>query len=327
MKIGLISTGGTIASRRDQASGLLMAGEQTGEELLEQCDIASLSQSHSVHVHSYLQVPSNCMSFEQVFALKQFIQKLHEEDGYEAFVVTHGTDTLEESCFLMDLIWDQEAPIIFTGAQISPTESNTDAFANMRHALLLAASPESARRGALICFDGQILPAKDASKVHTASVRGFAAPYLGPMGVIDRGRVRYFAPPAPRKAFACSGYFPKVAIVQEHLDIDPQVYAFHAEHGAKGIIIEGYGRGHSSVPSAKAIDALTKKGVQVVVTSRCLAGEVAPVYGYIGSLQDLMQRGALDGSDFKAKKARILLMLMLANEYTPEAMQDCFSTL
>ncbi len=322
-KIAMLSTGGTIASKVDKTTGKLMAGEQTGEELLAACNISDLGKSTEVTVHSVFQVPSNRMRFENNLELLEIIRGL-EKEGYEGYVITHGTDTMEESAYFLSLLWEGDHPIVFTGSQFSPTDNNTDAYHNIANALLTAACADSLGMGVMIAFNDRIYAAEYVEKVHASNIAGFASPRSGPIGIVDFGKVHYFTKPLCRTVYQLKKPLPKVEIVREYMNMDASVIDYFVSNGTEGIIVEGFGRGHTEMASTERLKEAMKKGVIVVDTTVCPDGEVAEVYGYIGSVNDLMKAGAINGHDCSGKKARIKLMVLLASGIEKDGIQAEF---
>lgn len=322
-KIALISTGGTIASKVDTKTGKMMAGLQTGEELLAQCNLADMDKDVGITINSLFQIPSNQMTFEKNLIIYQTMKQM-EKDGYSGFVVTHGTDTLEESAYFINLLWDSELPVVFTGSQFSPTVNNTDAFHNISNALLVASSPTSKGMGVLVAFNDRIFSSQYVTKLHASNIDGFGAPRSGPLGIVDYGRVHYFQKPIQREVFKIENSLPKVEIISQYIGMDASIFDYYILNGTRGLIIEGYGRGHSSLETAEKVKKATGQGIIVVVTSTCIDGEVAPVYAFRGGLNDLLLQGAISGYDYMPKKARIKLMVLMASGLKEEEIKKKF---
>src|SRR5699024_5081520 len=152
-KIVMISTGGTIASKRNPETNLLTAGLLTGEELSAKCQ---LSEEIDLEVVSAFQVPSNRMSFETLEILKEKVEDVFSDEAVDGIVVTHGTDTLEETAYFLDLTIADHRPLVITGSQRGPDEIGTDAFVNLRQSIMLAASEQAHNMGALVLFNERI---------------------------------------------------------------------------------------------------------------------------------------------------------------------------
>lgn len=313
-KIALLTTGGTIASKVDDNTGKLMAGQQTGEEIFSKCNLSHLKGKIDITVESVYQVPSNQMSFEKLQILLNRINELKNK-GFDGFVITHGTDTMEESAYFMSLISSGLEPIVFTGSQVSPTENNTDAFSNLSNAITVAASDFSKGLGTIVVFNDKIFTAQYVTKVHASNIDGFDSPRNGCIGIVDSGKVHYFSRPFHYENYDIMKKFPKVGIFKECIDNDPEIIDYYISNGYEGIVVEGYGRGQTNIDSRDKLIEAIEKGIKVVVTTTCPNGEVAPVYGYIGSFYDLLENGAINGKDYTSKKARIKLMLLLSGDY------------
>ncbi len=324
MKIALLSTGGTIASKVDPETGKFMSGAQTGEELLSKCRLDKLDKDVEIIVKSVFQIPSNAMTFNYNKILFDTMKELVKE-GYEGFVITHGTDTMEESSFFMSLLWDEDFPVVFTGSQFSPTESNTDAFHNISNALLVASSKESKGMGVLVAFNDRIFAAQYVTKMHASNINGFAAPRSGLLGVVDFGRVHYFHKPLHREYYQLTSELPKVEIIKQYIDMDENIVDHYLSQGVKGLVIEGYGRGHTNPRLVEKLQEALDKGIAVVITTTCIDGEVEPAYKFKGSVDDLLSRGAINGRDYMPKKARIKLMVLLAKGIQKDQLQSKFN--
>lgn len=322
-KIFVLSTGGTIASRVDQQSGLLMAGEQTGEELLSHVNLNSLDDIE-IKTVSVFQVPSNQITYSHITKLFELMENFLNNENASGFVITHGTDTLEETSYTLSLLWRHHIPVVITGAQVAPTENNTDAFHNIECAILAAANPESCKFGVIVVFNDQIFDPKYVMKNHSSNIQGFEAPDTGPLGVVDNKQVRYFVSRSERETYPMPSALGNVSIVKEYMGIDSKIYDLWFENGVSGIIVEGFGRGHVTVPSAIEIENIIKKGVIVIICTSCIRGAVASVYGFKGSLSHLIEIGALSGRDYASKKARIRLALLLGNGYSMEQIKNSF---
>lgn len=313
-KVILLSTGGTIASIEDSETGLIMAGKQSGEALLSQCNMTYIKKYDiQVDVISIFQIPSNQMNFENCFTLIKKMEQLLQEQSIDGFVITHGTDTLEESAYFTSLYWNFDIPVVFTGAQFSPTENNTDAFHNITSAILVAAHNNSQKVGVTVVFNDHILSARYATKSHASNIDGFSCPKTGPLGIIDFGRVHYFHIPTYKETYSIPNRdLKKVELIKSYVGMNTGVFDYFINEGISGLVIEAFGRGHVDLDTAKGIERATVQGLSVVITTTCANGEVATVYGFQGGLNDLLKKGAISGGDYNSKKARIKLIALLS---------------
>lgn len=324
MKCVVLSTGGTIASRVDPETGLLMAGEQTGDELLANCDLPPGVGTEEVVVESVFQIPSNQMTFQKLLFLLDRMM-VYAEQGAQGLVITHGTDTLEESAYFLSLLWPYDIPVILTGSQVSPTEPDTDAYSNIGDAVLAAVSPDSRGRGVLLGFNHYLYLPKFAVKIHASDRHGFDAPGCGPVGFIDQDQITYYYPPSAAAVIQRPERLVRVELVKSCMGLDPGLIDFYKnDPGVAGLVVESFGRGHTSPAVAEHIERFAASGRPVVITTTCHAGYVAPLYGYAGSLNDLQTKGACSGGNYQPKKARILLMLLLSAGEDADAIAEAF---
>lgn len=311
--IALLTTGGTIASQEDEKTGLQIAGVITGEALFAASGIDVSTLGFEVSVHSVFQLSSSALTYARRDELIRKMERLRAE-GAGGFVITQGTDTMEEVVYYLALHWPYDEPVVVTGSQIHPAAHNTDAFHNLFTSLQVAADDRSIGRGVQLVFNNFLLDARYVTKWHTANINGFGAPQCGPSGIIDEGQVYYYAAPRTRRTLplpAGDHAEHRVEIVPCYVDMDPAVIDFWQQQGVAGLVVDGFGRGQVTVPLADKLKKAAKEGLPVVITSACLAGFVAPIYGYDGSFGDLLANGIIGGGDFAAKKARILLHALL----------------
>lgn len=309
-KVILISTGGTIASKVNPETGLLTAGLMTGEELSSMCDLPS---SINVEVLSLFQIPSNRMTFNNLEILKEKIEELFENKNIDGIVVTHGTDTLEETAYFLDLTIADSRPVVITGSQRGPTVLGTDALVNLRQSILLAANDEAANNGLLVLFNERIYSAKYIKKQHASNVDGFTSFGFGYLGIIDQNTVRFYQRPLKRETFQMETNLPEVEIVKCSLGSSGHFIRHATDIGIKGIVIEAPGRGHAPPSIMESVKYAIAKGVKIVLTTSAEEGEVKVVYDFPGSAYDMKNSGVILGNDYDSKKARIKLAVLLAS--------------
>lgn len=308
-KIVMLSTGGTIASKRNPETGLLSAGVFSGEELSNMCDLPA---NIDVEVQSVFQIPSNHMTFEHLFTLKEKIEEVFKRKDIDGVVVTHGTDTSEETAYFLDLVISDVRPVVVTGSQRGPTVLGTDAFVNLRQAILLAAHPESRNTGTIVLFNERIFSARYVQKKHASNVDGFTSFGYGYLGIVDQEKVSFYQKPVKRETYSIQNQLPNVELVKCTLGSDGKFIDCAVEYGAKGIIIEAPGRGHAHPNILESVKKAVAKGVLVILTSSTEEGEVKTVYDFPGSAWSLQNEGVLLASDYDGKKARIKLAVLLA---------------
>ncbi|MFT3688534.1 asparaginase [Paenirhodobacter sp.] len=317
--VRLIATGGTIASQEDHAGGPVNAG-LAGDRL-----IASLHEplgGITVDVEDFRAVGSYALDLSTVHALCGRIAAALADPAVAGVVVTHGTDTMEESAFLADILVASDKPVVFTGAQRHAGVPDTDGPRNIADALRVAACPDM--RGAAIVFEGDIHPAREVSKTHTARTDTFRSAGLGKIGEVDRGAVHLYRQPRPRLHVAAPR-LAEVELIAAGLGAAPGYLEYCAANGTPGVVIAAFGRGNLPQGWAAAVARLTARGGPVVIASRCPEGRTAPVYGKDSGGTTLAAAGAVFSGDLSAVKARLLLSALLGAGAGPEAIAAAFA--
>lgn len=286
--------------RPDPATGKLVPATNL-DELLESL---AWADAPTLELDDFVSVPSFDMHGALALSLARRVLE-HRAPT----VVTHGTDTMEETVFLIDrLLPDDGPPVVLTGAQRAADEADRDGPRNLRDAIRVAASPEAGGRGAMIVFAGEIHAARDVRKVHTSAVRAFASPGHGPIGHVDGGQVHFSRRPERRPPLPVPEELAPVDLIRLHAGSDARFLRAAVESGARAIVLEGTGRGNANDQVVEGVREAVADGVTVVVCSRCVAGRVEPVYGRGGG-RDLAEAGAVFAGDLAGPKARVLLQL------------------
>jgi L-asparaginase len=304
-RVHLLATGGTIASRR--TDGGLSATTPATELLAAVGPLPGLE----VTVSDLTTVPSFALTGADVRGL---VREVHRQlaDGVDGVVVTHGTDTMEESAFLADLVHDDPRPVVFTGAQRPFDAPAPDGPANLADALRVAADPAARDLGALLVFDGVVLAARGVRKVETLRSAAFGAPGRGPVLRVDGGAVVPLARPPrpPTLSLDLDAELPRVDVVACYQGTDAALLRAAVAAGAAGVVLEAFGAGNVPPPVAAAAAELVADGVPVLVCSRVPSGSVAPLYA--GGGASLARDGALLGGDLSPWQGRLLLAAALA---------------
>ncbi len=269
---------------------------------------------------AYATVASSAMRLDDVVGLTRKLRGWADAAGSEAVgvVVTHGTDTLEEVAYGVDLLWDRDLPVVFTGAMRPGDATSPDGAANLLAALRTAAEPGAGTDGVLVVLDDRIHLASAVRKTHTSDLGTFASPTLGPVGYVVEGRprlvlrrrVRPVALPTPAGTLAD---WP-VALLTATLGDDGRLLAAVAATDVRGLVVEGLGGGHlpPDLAASPTLADLVARG-PVVLASRTGAGETLQgTYGFPGSEADLLARGLLPAGTLTGPRARVLVTLALA---------------
>lgn len=308
-KVSVITTGGTIASKPIE-SGMLNSGAITGEEL---ADLCQLPEEIEIKIIDVFQLPSMHIGFNEMIKIRDVILEEFKDPNVSGVVVTHGTDSLEETAYFLDLTIDDERTVVITGSQRSPFEVGSDVFSNLSNSILVASEPITYGSGTVIVFNERIYSAKYVRKVHSSNLQAFDVFGHGYLGIIDSGIVRVYQKPVNREVYTNFDDVVKVDIVKCYAGATGTVIDAFVKEGAKGVILEGVGRGQVSPYMMPSIEQAVKNGVTVVVTTSAEEGRVYPVYDYLGSAADLMRAGVILGGDYNSKKARIKVAVLLSS--------------
>lgn len=305
----MITTGGTIAARPLPSGEVVVAA--SSEELL--ASVPEVGRIAEVWVEELFRIDSSLMTPQKMLAIARKVRPL-DEGCLSGFVVTHGTDTMEESAYLVDLLHAGEKPVVFTGAQRDATDRDADGPRNLVDAIRVAASPAARGAGAVIAMAGRIDAARDATKVHTSALAAFSSLERGKLGEVEGETVRVFrSRPRPDNLSRTNSMEPRVALVKMAAGMDGTFLRAAREAGAAAVVLEAFGLGNANHEVLAEVERSVSSGVPVVVVSRVPSGSIAPVYGDGGG-HDLREAGAIFGGNLSGQKARILLMVALAAE-------------
>jgi L-asparaginase len=323
-KVVLISTGGTIASRFDPQSGRTVASAR-GEDLLAQ--VPELASVCDLEIDDFATVSSFDMSVGLAFGLARRSNRQLARPEVAGVVVTHGTDTMEESCYLADLLLESEKPAVFTGAQRAHDDPLPDGPKNLRSAARTAVAPEAAGLGAVICFADQIHGARDVTKVSTSALAAFHSYDKGALGEVDGARMILHRRPTRRRTFRLD-QMPELQIplFRLALGFDVKIVERLLDLGVDGLVVEAFGRGNAPAALVPVVERAVGMGLPVVITSRCPTGRVEPIYGKGGG-KDLLDAGAIFAGDLRGPKARLLLLVLLAAADTRARIREVFAEL
>ncbi|MEP7457398.1 asparaginase [Phyllobacterium sp. SB3] len=306
-KIVLITTGGTIASRHDPRTGdsIAIVG---GDEL--RSSLHGEIKEIDLEVEEFSNIGSYSFDLPHAFRLAQRIQVHLNRDDCTGVVVTHGTDTMEESAYLADLTVISDKPVVFTGAQRSADIPDADGPRNIEDAIRLAASEKARGLGTMIVFEQEFHAARDATKSHASRTDTFGSAEHGKLGEVDGDEIIVSRKPVLRKTYKVKNLVSEIELIKLAMGTTDSYLRFAATSGARAIIIEAFGRGNATPSVARAIPEIVSYGLPVIITSRCTKGRVKPVYGNGGG-RDLERGGAIFAGDLSGPKARILVSVLL----------------
>ncbi|MFF3859257.1 asparaginase [Streptomyces sp. NPDC002209] len=304
-RIVVISTGGTIASRW-QGSGF--AADADGSEVMA---TAPLPEDVTVEVVDLFSVNSPRLTTAHQLTLLRTVHEVLADPDVDGIVVTHGTDTLEESAFLVDLHHHDPRTVVFTGAQRPMGTADGDGPGNLYDALLTAATTRGL--GVLIAFGGRVHAARGTVKTQAVALDAFADPSAELFGKIGFGKVTMLRTPQrpePLPLPAMPELPPRVDMVMHHADGDPVLLNAALAAGARGVVLIGTGAGNATPEIVAAVKGAVARGVLVALTTRVAAGPVTEIYTHGGAV-DLVAAGAVPTGTLRAPQARIAVLSAL----------------
>ena len=304
-RVHVVATGGTIASTPGEEGA---APDLSGEDLLDA--VPELESHADLSVESVARLPGFDMDLATMAAVGERARAA-AADGADAVVVTHGTDTMAETAYFLDLTLSLSVPVVLTGAQRRLDEPSSDAPANLLGAVR-AATHDRVDQGVFLAFDDRLHPARDVRKVHTHRLAAFASPNDGPVATLARAGPRFHREPRSESvSIPTDETDARVEMVVSAAGADGRQIERAVEEGVDGLVVAGTGLGNATSELGEAVVEAIEAGVPVVMTSRCGVGSTGAVYGTPGGGRTLRAAGAIPGGDLPPWKARIKLTLAL----------------
>jgi L-asparaginase len=310
-RVLVVTTGGTIASRRDPLTGAVTTAA-SGEELLD--IVPQAAEIADLELRNFASVSSWNMTPPMMFELAQLLNGELARSDLAGAVVTHGTDTVEETSFLVDLVLRTDKPVVFAVAMRNLSELGADGPRNLLDAVTVAASPASCGYGSMLVVNQAVHAARYVTKTHTVNPDAFESPDFGPLGLMAHDGVRYLRPPFKRKPLNLKDIESEVFLHKATSGADDRPLKWAISVGYKGIVIEGSGAGNVPASVLPGIRAAIDAGIPVVLTTRSIRGFLSPTYGSGGAAGggwDLAQLGVIFADHLPSQKARIKLMVAL----------------
>ena len=304
----IVTTGGTIAEKIDSETGASVPA-LSGAELIEA--VPSLSDVANIKVVNFSNIDSSQMTPELWYELSKTVDNILEDTGIIGVVVTHGTDTMEEGAYFLDLTLASDKPVVFVGSMRNASDLSPDGPANLLNGVIQVCSQEARDWGVTVTLNQYINSAKDVRKTQTTNVQTFFSGDKGYLGYISNGKVYRLNDRLYRQRLPLPQELPKVVLISTYAGADGSLVRYAVDSGAKGLIVEGVGSGNVNEATYEAIEYAIDKGVPVVLTSRVYYGRVYPIYGGPGGGLTLEKSGVILAGNLTGSKARILLMLAL----------------
>ena len=324
--IKVLATGGTIAgAQAAQSDAGYKSGTFSVNDLIKA--VPQLTNVAELSGEQIANIGSQTMNHDVWLKLAARCNELLAQDDVDGIVITHGTDTMEETAYFLSLVVHSDKPVVLVGSMRPATAISADGPINLYNAVALAASPEAKGRGPLVVLNDTIHYAREAQKMHTTRMDTFQSPNRGIAGMMNTGKAFFYSMNTTRlgakSEFSVDGKsvgdLPRVEIIYSYANLGPEVVDFLVSQGVKGIVLDGVGDGNTTDAALAALEKAAKKGVAVVRCSRTGSGVVDR---NVEINDDKL--GFIAGMELSAQKARILLMLGLMQTDETKKLQQYF---
>lgn len=312
-KILVLHTGGTISMQADDSGAVVTSQENPMNH------VSNPLEGVEVHALDFFNLPSPHIKPKHMLALYQKIKE--EANHYDGFVITHGTDTLEETAYFLDTMEVPHKPIVLTGAMRSSNELGSDGVYNYLSALRVASDNKAADKGVLVVMNDEIHAAKYVTKTHTTNVSTFQTPTHGPLGLIMKYEILYFKTAEPRVRFDLDRIQGLVPIIPVYAGMTEELLDLLPVDQLDGLIIQAFGAGNVPKETSQKLNALIQEGLPIALVSRCFNGIAEPVYAYEGGGVCLQKAGVFFVKELNAQKARLKLLIAINAGLTGEELR------
>ena len=320
-KILVVFTGGTFSMMIDESTGGAVP-RYSGSELMEM--IPEANSLAEIECFDFGKYPGPHVTPELMLDLSKKIIKKLQADNYSGVIVTHGTDTLEETAYFLDLTVRTEIPIVVIGSMKNSSELDWDGPRNFIDALHICLNENSKKMGVLVCLNGEINAASEVTKIFSDSVESFKSLDFGTLGFVQNGKVIFNRLPRYLETIETDKINTNVDLLTVYAGMNEKFFKFSADRKVDGIIVEALGVGNVPPPAFDGIKYAVEKGIPVVLTSRCPAGETDDIYSYPGAGKHLHNLGVIFSDYLNGQKARIKLMVVLGLTKDPEKIRKYF---
>lgn len=325
-KVRILATGGTIAgSQMSQGEFGYKSGTFKVEDLI--AAVPGMSDLAVLSGEQVANIGSQDMNDQIWLKLAKRVNEVLKSSDADAVVITHGTDTMEETAFFLNLVVKSDKPVVLVGAMRPATAVGADGPANLYNAVAVAADPKARKRGVLVVMNDEIHNARNVEKVNTINVMAFRSPERGPEGLVNTGKIAWLE--ASTKRHTTNSEFsvdkleklPRVDILYAHANMSADLIDAAVRAGAKGIVIAGVGDGNMTQEALKVLENQRKKGIVVIRSTRLYTGPVLR-----NSEVDDDKAGFVASGEFNPGKSRVLAMLALTKTNDPRKVQEMFNT-
>ncbi|MGL4570945.1 MAG: asparaginase [Clostridium sp.] len=320
-KVAVVFNGGTISMKVDDRIKAAVPS-LSGEQIMAM--VTGIEEYAEVINYNFSSLPSPHMTPKIMLELSNFIQELADREDISGIVITHGTDTLEETAYFLDLTVKTKKPVVVTGAMRSSSELGYDGPFNLATSICTAISDKSRGRGVIVCFNGELNDAREVTKANSMALSAFRTPNFGPVGIVDNNQVIFYRKGQKGGKFEPKSMDKDVALIKCVAGMDSSYIDFVIDNGIQGIVLEAMGRGNIPPTMVPGVKRAIENNIPIVMVSRCFEGRVYESYGYEGGGKHLMDLGVIFGDNMPGQKARIQLLVAINADKNTDEIREMF---
>ncbi|QQZ11005.1 asparaginase [Heyndrickxia vini] len=316
----IVHTGGTISMFEDSKTGAVKPGNENPLST----QTKGLNNLANLIIKEPFNLPSPHITMKEMLQLKTLIEQEVNQNTIDGVVITHGTDTLEETAYFLDLTIDLEIPIVVTGAMRSSNEIGSDGLYNLITSVRVAACDDANGKGVLVVLNDEIHTAENVTKTHASNVSTFQSPQYGPIGIITKQGVFFHNTPTHKEKYHIDQMSKRVALLKAHAGMDSLLFNAIRDLKYDGIVIEALGQGNMPPDTVLGIKSLIETNIPTIIVSRCFNGIAQDIYGYDGGGKQLKELGAIFSNGLNGQKARIKLLIALSQTNDMKVIEEIF---
>ncbi len=304
-KVLVLHTGGTISMTQEKDGAISLSSHHPLQETMD-----LLPQNIEVVVEETFNLPSPHITPKEMLVLKNRVEKAQTE-GFDGVVITHGTDTLEETAYFLDISFKKEIAVVLTGAMRSSNELGADGLYNYVQAIITASDDKSRDQGVLVVMNDEIHAGRFVTKTHTTSVDTFRTPTFGPIGIISKRQVIFLKEVVEHHSLSITEVSGKVILLKAYAGMDAMLFDVLREAKVDGVVVEALGAGNLPPNVIKSLEEMIAEGIPVALVSRCSNGIAQDIYDYEGGGIPLRKLGVMFVKGLTGPKARLRMLVGL----------------
>lgn len=321
-KVAIVFTGGTISMSVDEKIGAAIPS-LSGEQIMSM--VTNIDKVANVEVFNFDEIPGPHITPSRMMELKDFVNNLLLREDIHGVVITHGTDSLEETAYFLDLTIKPTIPIVVTGAMRSSNEIGSDGLYNFISSIRVALCEEARDKGVLVVLNDEIHTAVNVTKTSTSNLNTFQSPQYGPIGIVTKRSILFHHAPTTHEHYDLDTLSKRIVILKAYAGMDSTLLDAILQAKFDGVIIEALGQGNLPPATIEGIKHLISSNIPVVLVSRCFNGIAEHVYSYEGGGAHLKELGVIFAHGLNGQKARMKLLVLLENNFNKEKIEKLFS--